>query len=74
MATKVLLPNQHDYLHPFYGAENCCLCKAEWRIQELEKRITQLEKELPTAKDLHGMVLDFTGDMKTEDYIRSLRE
>lgn len=32
------------------------------------------EKELPTTKDLHGIVPDFTGDMKTEDYIRSLRE
>lgn len=32
------------------------------------------EKELPMAKDLRGMVPDFTGDMKTEDYLRSLRE
>lgn len=32
------------------------------------------EKDLPTAKDLRGLVPDFTGDMKTEDYIRSLRE
>jgi len=32
------------------------------------------EGKLPTTKDLHGLVSDFTGDMKTEDYIRSLRE
>ena len=32
------------------------------------------ENELPTAKDLRGLVPDFTGDKTTEDYIRSLRE
>ena len=37
-------------------------------------RFLPQEKDLPTAKDLRGMSPDFTGDMKTEDYIRSLRE
>jgi len=32
------------------------------------------EKGLPTARDLRGLVPDFTGDLKTEDYIRGLRE
>ncbi len=44
MAAKQLLPNQHDYLHPFYGADNCCLCKAEFRIQELEREIAELKR------------------------------
>ena len=45
MTAKMLLPNQHDYLHPFYGADNCCLCKAEQRIKELENRIAELENQ-----------------------------
>ena len=44
MTAKTLLPNQHDYLHPFYGADNCCLCKAEQRIIELEQKIIEMEK------------------------------
>ena len=43
MSAKQLLPNQHDYLHPFYGVGNCCLCKAELRIRELEEKVAELE-------------------------------
>jgi hypothetical protein len=32
------------------------------------------EEQLPTAKDLRGMSPDFTGDLKTEDYVRGIRE
>ena len=44
--TKALMPNQHDYLHPFYGTDNCCLCKAELRIQELERQVKELEERV----------------------------
>ena len=43
MTAKQLLPNQCDYLHPFYGADNCCLCKANLEIEELRKRVLELE-------------------------------
>ena len=43
MTTKQLLPNQCDYLHPYYGAENCCLCKANARIAELEAQLAKDE-------------------------------
>lgn len=43
MSVKALMPNQHDYLHPFYGEDNCCLCKAEARIKELEEKVKLLE-------------------------------
>ncbi len=43
MSAKTLLPNQHNYLHPFYGQENCCLCKAEFRIRDLEKEVERLK-------------------------------
>ena len=33
--------DQHDLLHKYYP-DNCCLCKAEQRIKELEKEISQL--------------------------------
>jgi len=33
--------DQHDMLHKAYP-DNCCLCKAEQRIKELEKEISQL--------------------------------
>ena len=45
MVAKQFLPNQHDYLHPFYGEQNCCLCKAESRIKELEEKVAELEKQ-----------------------------
>ena len=43
MTVKTLLPNQCDYLHPFYGADNCCLCKANLEIEQLKKRVLELE-------------------------------
>ena len=43
MATKIGPLNQHEYLHPHYGVHDCCLCKAEERIKDLEL-------ELATAK------------------------
>jgi len=46
MSTKIPLPNQHDLLHPFYGANDCCLCKAEERIKELERKVMELESQL----------------------------
>lgn len=48
----------------------------EKELLPVEEKTTVLPKEedLPTAKDLQGMVPDFTGDQTTEDYVRSLRE
>ena len=39
MATKLLNTDQHPALHNLYGANDCCLCKAEARIKELEKEL-----------------------------------
>ena len=46
MSAKMGPLNQHDYLHPFYGEDNCCLCKAESRIQELERKVAELTEKL----------------------------
>jgi len=40
--TKVLLPNQCDLLHQYYTITDCCLCKANDRIKELEARAERL--------------------------------
>ena len=38
MATKTWMPNQHTPLHWLYGDHDCCLCKTESKIIELEKQ------------------------------------
>jgi excisionase family DNA binding protein len=43
-------------------------------LESFLKQGRQKEEELPTPRDLRGMVPDFTGDKTTEEYIRSLRE
>lgn len=54
MSAKTLLPNQCDLLHPFYGQDNCCLCMANVRIAELEKKIEELELKEATTQALQG--------------------
>jgi len=46
MTTKMLLPNQCALLHPIYGQDDCCLCKANQRIAELETAIKQAKAEV----------------------------
>lgn len=41
MPTKALNINQHDVLHQHYP-NDCCLCKAESKIKELENRVYEL--------------------------------
>jgi hypothetical protein len=43
--TKQLLPNQHPPLHFLYGHDDCCLCRTEERIHELEIENRQLKEE-----------------------------
>jgi len=43
---KQLLPNQCDLLHPYYGTDDCCLCKAKQEIEELKKVIEELQANL----------------------------
>jgi hypothetical protein len=49
MATKYRNINQHDILHQHYP-DDCCLCKAEARIRELE---VEVEKWKKFAKELY---------------------
>lgn len=44
MATKTWLPNQHTPLHWIYGQHDCCLCKTESKIIELEKQVKLLTR------------------------------
>lgn len=43
MATKIPGINQHIVLHELYP-NDCCLCKAEVRIAELERKVRELEQ------------------------------
>ena len=54
MSAKMLLPNQCSLLHFFYGHDDCCLCKANQRIAELEQQlaVARLEKEIAELKDM----------------------
>lgn len=40
--TKIPI-NQHIPLHDIYGGNDCCLCRAEEKIKELEKKIEALK-------------------------------
>jgi len=46
MTVKQLLPNQCDLLHHVYGENDCCLCEAKHKIEELEREIEQLKQQL----------------------------
>ena len=52
MSNKQLLPNQHTPLHFIYGKDDCCLCRAQSRIAELEREVQLLkEKQVDTPKE-----------------------
>jgi len=42
MTAKILLPSQCDLLHNSYGADNCCLCAAKFKIWQLEAEIEEM--------------------------------
>ena len=50
MATKIGPANQHLILHDWYGATDCCLCRAEAKIRELEDRVKKLEQKKLCSK------------------------
>jgi len=56
MSAKTLLPNQCDLLHSFYGPDDCCLCKANQRIVELELRLEELRQELEESQRIRKVV------------------
>lgn len=51
MSTKQLLPNQHQPLHYIYGQNDCCLCRAEQRIKELEAALQKEIEQRVVKKD-----------------------
>lgn len=50
-ATKYPFPNQHVILHQMYP-NDCCLCKAEARIAELETKLKDFEERFEALKAL----------------------
>jgi hypothetical protein len=53
VSAKQPLPNQHDLLHPFYGPENCCLCKAQADLAAEVTRRREAEEKLAEARLEH---------------------
>ena len=51
MSAKIGPLNQHEYLHPHYGAHDCCLCKAEERIRQLESELKRAERTIQEFED-----------------------
>ena len=47
---KQLLPNQHLPLHMLYGVSDCCLCTAQFQLNEAQEQIARLELELLELK------------------------
>lgn len=50
MATKIGPTNQHEVLHKHYGPEDCCLCRAEQKVEELEKELRGLRMSILESK------------------------
>ena len=55
LSAKTLLPNQCVPLHFLYGANDCCICRANQRIAELEKEVEQLRIALKVKEDLEKL-------------------
>ena len=49
--TKVLLPHQCELLHLVYTKEDCCLCKSNERIRELEQKLEKYVKQERLQKE-----------------------
>jgi hypothetical protein len=59
VATKTgPFPNQHDILHVHYP-NDCCLCKAEARVVELETKLKIIGKFMNRLKDMKSMPPEF---------------
>lgn len=54
MSTKIGPINQHQYLHPQYGKDDCCLCKSEERIKQLEQELSEAKKEIERLSSRDG--------------------
>lgn len=55
MATKQPTIDQHEILHVHYP-NDCCLCRAEGKVKELEYKIQQLEEKLKDSnKTTHNV-------------------
>jgi tRNA(Ile2) C34 agmatinyltransferase TiaS len=53
----------------------CKTCKRKFKADNAENlAILPREEELPSPSEIRGMSPDFTGELTTEEYIRSLRE
>jgi hypothetical protein len=48
---KALSANQHRPLHLLYGPYDCCLCRREERIRELEAEVKSLKAEVEDVRD-----------------------
>ena len=57
MSTKIGPLNQHQFLHPHYGPDNCCLCKAEEKVKILKEFCEKLTKNShPPDKEIQKLV------------------
>jgi hypothetical protein len=56
------------------GTVHCNYKYEPVRVDLQKLTILRKEEELPSAKELRGMIPDFTSDQTTEEYIRSIRE
>lgn len=52
MATKQGPLNQHEYLHPYYGIHNCCLCKEEAKVAKYKAVLRTLDELLKKQENL----------------------
>ena len=48
---KQLTVDQCLVLHPIYGQNDCCLCKANQQIKELEAKVKELEAKVAEKRN-----------------------
>ena len=67
---KILLPNQCTPLHFIYGKDDCCLCRAETRIKELEEEVKELKNKV-SGKPIKEARLEEERSMTRQEEIKS---
>ena len=62
MSTKQGPLNQHEYLHPHYGQDNCCLCKAEEENRQLKLILLKFGKLIKQQHALDSEIVKLVDD------------